>query len=481
MKDLDSTQKSTMQQRNETITKMILDKSIFKAMDESWFQAEIEQLFEIASQSGNAEQKLLAIGALARIAFVVKSYRKTLFGRLQAVFTQPLPSLQVLDDADSRLIVARSLEFCEANDWLCGYLVTESFLEEKSGKTREALINNLILNSREFKDVLELCLPAIEGLKKNKSISHDQQLKRYMLVFKLVRKAVATATLSANDETGPALKKLFVTACKGLSDIKDFNAKIAFAEEVIYLIHSAIQIRFSLATEAKTYAILLNIQNWFGKSEWLLFLDRSDCVETIRSDLSEAVLILAKQGLSDTELLDFLILTFPTRAQAKPLLVNIADNSLAIPAQIKTWLKSAGRISKLSVDTVKEDSGILNADQSIALLLLEAMRLESILGNAEQNICSSIQMFDPQLEEQTQTLFVRNRTILNSVKSLAEKRSLKLRGRIGDVTDYSPIEHELISGNTLGIRKVRIVTPMVQRVVRDRVSTVIPAQVETVD
>ena len=100
---------------------------------------------------------------------------------------------------------------------------------------------------------------------------------------------------------------------------------------------------------------------------------------------------------------------------------------------------------------------------------------------SEENISSSIEMFEPQLGDQTQTLFVRNRSILNSVKSLANKRSLQLSGSPGDITDYSPLEHNLISGKPMGVRKVRIVTPKVERIVRDRVSTVIAAQVEAIE
>ncbi|SHN92252.1 hypothetical protein BHECKSOX_439 [Bathymodiolus heckerae thiotrophic gill symbiont] len=481
MNNLKSPLSSDMKQLNETITRMILDKSIFKAMDEPWFQEQIYQLFNIAFDNSHAKQKLMAISALSRIAFFVKAHRISLFKRLQPAFKQPLPSLQNLNEADHRLNVAKSLECCESNEWLCEYLISESFLEERAEKTRESLINNLVQRTSDFKAVLELSITAVGNLRKNKSITPDQLLKRYVLVFKLLRKAIATGSHTAHDDSGLALQKLFVTAAKGTSATKDFKVKAAFADEIIYLVHSLIQIRFSLATEANTYLVLQSIKTWFSKSEWLLFLSRSDSVKTVQSDLSEAVLILAKQGLSDAELLGFLVLTFATKDKAKPLLTSIADNSLTTPANIKTWLKSVGRITESSEKAARDDSSLLNADQSIALLLLEATRLESILSTAEENISSAIEMFEPQLGDQTQTLFVRNRSILNSVKSLANKRSLQLSGNPGDITDYSPLEHNLISGKTMGVRKVRIVTPKVERVIRDRVSTVLAAQVEAIE
>jgi len=472
---------NSMKQRNEVITQMMTDKSIFKAVKEDSFKKEIDEMFVIAADDSDDIEKLLAIGALTRLAFFIKALRKPFFERLQAVFATPIPSLQILSEADDRLYVAKALVSINQADWLPDYLALEIFLQEKGEKTRESLIKNLVQRTSDFKAVLELFITAVDNLKKNKPITSDQLLKRYVLVFKLLRKAVAMGSHTAHDETGLALQKLFVTAAKGISNTKDFKVKAAFADEIIYLIHSLIQIRFSLATEANSYLVLQSIKTWFGKSEWLFFLGQSDCVNTVQSDLSEAVLILAKHGLSDAELLDFLILTFATKDKAKPLLTSIAGSSHAIPANIKTWLKSAGRITESAEKTSITDSSLLNADQSIALLLLEALRLESILSTSEENISSSIEMFEPQLGDQTQTLFVRNRSILNSVKSLANKRSLQLSGNPGDITDYSLLEHHLISGKTIGVRKVRIVTPKVERVIRDRVSTVLAAQVEAIE
>ncbi|MBT5223361.1 MAG: hypothetical protein HON51_00580 [Gammaproteobacteria bacterium] len=470
-----------MKIRNEAITQMMTDKSIFQAVKEDSFKKEIDEIFVIASNDKDAVQKLLALGAITRIAFFIKALREPFFERLQPVFEYPIPSLQILDEADDRLYVAKALENTKYDDWFPGYLALEIFLEDKGTKTRESLVNNLVKHNKDFRCLLELSITAIDKLKQDKSISADQLLKRYVHVFALLRKVVATSSYTAHDDTGLVLQQLFVKATRGTSDTKYFKLKMAFADEIIYLIHSLIQIRFSLATEANTYLVLQSIKNWFGKSEWLLFLSRSESVKTVQSDLSEAVLILAKQGLSDAELLDFLVLTFATKDKAKPLLTSIADNSLAIPANIKTWLKSAGRITDSTDKTSISDSSLLNADQSIALLLLEASRLESILSMSEENISSSIEMFEPQLGDQTQTLFVRNRSILNSVKSLANKRSLQLSGSPGDITDYSPLEHNLISGKPMGVRKVRIVTPKVERIVRDRVSTVIAAQVEAIE
>jgi len=49
------------------------------------------------------------------------------------------------------------------------------------------------------------------------------------------------------------------------------------------------------------------------------------------------------------------------------------------------------------------------------------------------------------------------------------------------VVEYSPLEHQLINGNSLGVRKVKIITPLVERVIRNNVSTVLQAQVEALD
>jgi len=142
---------------------------------------------------------------------------------------------------------------------------------------------------------------------------------------------------------------------------------------------------------------------------------------------------------------------------------------------------SAGTNTGQNNNKQTDESNLLNADQSIALLLLDALRFEQIVSNTEHNLTSSVEMFDPALESQTQTLFVRGRSVLNNVKSLAAKRGLQTRGNSGDVVEYSPLEHQLINGNSLGVRKVKIITPLVERVIRNNVSTVLQAQVEALD
>ena len=65
--------------------------------------------------------------------------------------------------------------------------------------------------------------------------------------------------------------------------------------------------------------------------------------------------------------------------------------------------------------------------------------------------------------------------------SLAVKwRSLRLRGTVGDEVEYSPVEHRLDAG--MRSRRVRLLTPVVERVSEDGVPRVVlKAAVEPVD
>jgi len=471
-----------MKQRNEVITQMMTDKSLFQAVKEDSFKKEIDEIFVIASEDNDAVQKLLAIGAITRIAFFIKALRAPFFERLQPVFETPIPSLQILDEADDRLYVAKSFEYIKPVDWLSGYLASELFLEEKGEKTRSSVVTDLVSRSNDLNDILSLCVCSIEHFKAQSSdLSADQIIKRYTLAFKTLRQAIATADITSHEQSGESFKQLLITATRGTSGIKDNKIQFSFAEEVIAFIHSLVQVRFSLATDALTYSALSHLKSWLGKTDWLIFLSKSQNIAVIQSDLSEAVLILAKQGITDADLLNVLKLTYPSRDKAKSLFKKIANSSESIPSEVKTWLMSAGTNTGQNNNKQTDESNLLNADQSIALLLLDALRFEQIVSNTEHNLTSSVEMFDPALESQTQTLFVRGRSVLNNVKSLAAKRGLQTRGNSGDVVEYSPLEHQLINGNSLGVRKVKIITPLVERVIRNNVSTVLQAQVEALD
>jgi hypothetical protein len=58
---------------------------------------------------------------------------------------------------------------------------------------------------------------------------------------------------------------------------------------------------------------------------------------------------------------------------------------------------------------------------------------------------------------------------------------MRVKHQIGDVIPYSPVAHELVGGHRLGIARVRVVAPLVERIAADGSSlTVLKAVVEPI-
>ena len=477
----DDSDKTTMKQRNELITKMISDKSIFIEVNEGRFAEEVETLFSIAESKENPEDRLMAISALSRITSVVKSLRDEIFDRLLSILNESLPDLQMLESSDDRMYVAKALENAESSEALCRYLFKEAFLEDKGEKARDALLQNAITKSVLAKNFFSIGALVAKDVVTELVLTPDQWLKRFVKIFNIIRKSLVKAGINASDDVGMSLNYFFIAISDIVKAADDVKSRRKFAEESLGLIHALIQLRFSLATESDTYAVMGSVKILLGKKEWHDLIYASEVIFVIRDDLTEAILTLAKQGISDSKLLDYLIQTYPDRKSAEQHVSQIAGRSSAIPVDVKSWLISGGRHAGFSHKDKFSDAGMQGADRSIALLMLDMVQLEKHINTTAKNITESIQMFDPALETLVQTLFTRNRALLNDIKSLAGKRSLRVGGVVGEVVDYSPTDHQLIEGVSVGVRKVKIVSPAIERVINDKVSIVIQAEVERVE
>jgi hypothetical protein len=77
-------------------------------------------------------------------------------------------------------------------------------------------------------------------------------------------------------------------------------------------------------------------------------VEKSQAIKWIRVDISEALLILAKQGLADNKLLDLLTVAYGSTEAANKITIQIAESNSGIPADVKSWLKAGGVISTAS-------------------------------------------------------------------------------------------------------------------------------------
>ena len=141
-----------------------------------------------------------------------------------------------------------------------------------------------------------------------------------------------------------------------------------------------------------------------------------------------------------------------------------------LSAGIKNWL--AGGKNEAPAESVSGESQQLSDDSQLADLLVDSLRFQALENVSREQLLPEIEMLDPRLGEGVARLLQSGVAICDAIQSMARRRRLHVRGNPGDEEEYSPMEHEIIGDNT-GVRRVRIVRPVVEQERGNGVSFVI--------
>jgi hypothetical protein len=247
------------------------------------------------------------------------------------------------------------------------------------------------------------------------------------------------------------------------------------ADELLALIHELIRARFSLATEAATYEALYVAEDWLSPRRWPAFAKSSAHARILVADLREALTILARQGRTDATLLRLL-----TRAAGSEEAVRAATSQIAqqpgLSPEVREWLVHLGDVPRRPAprtETLAAESQELAENAFLADLLIEAEQLARRSEIVRQEVLPEVKILAPTLAAQLEGHVGQGFAISEAIRSLARRRSLEVRGRPGEVIEFSPLEHEIVDGTEAGVRYVRIRKPTVVYVRPDSVPVVV--------
>jgi hypothetical protein len=252
------------------------------------------------------------------------------------------------------------------------------------------------------------------------------------------------------------------------------------ATQVFSVVHMLVRSRFSLATEPATYDAIRVIRGWFPHGSWARWLgeeaERASAITAVTRDVTEAIALLAKQGTCDDALFEQLALVCGSREEARAKARGLAANLRGLAPDIQAWLMTGER----SVSTTTQGSALARESQElaenveIARLMRDIHRLSALGAFFRDQFLPELQIIAPQSIRSIEGLLAQGRLVAQGCEKLAERRGLRLRGRPGDIEEYSPLEHELPEGSARsGIRWVRLLHPIVQRVQENGVAVVV--------
>jgi hypothetical protein len=236
------------------------------------------------------------------------------------------------------------------------------------------------------------------------------------------------------------------------------------AARTLRLTHTLVRIRFSLAADDRAYEPVVHVREWFQPHQWARFLEQCADARPVVRDLREAILLLARQGRTDQQLLKRLELVSGSEVAAQRILAQLVGEP-GVPPEVQAWL--IGTVPTHS--PVGERSALLMADREASenLALGELLRLCAQVSSAaihvERSVLPELEILAPDAATPIRSLSARAADLSATVLSFANQRRLKLRGQPGEVVEFSPVEHEMMGGPTPGVRWVRLVQPAIEQ------------------
>ena len=403
----------------------------------------------------NEDERVAAITALARIASSVRSRRDAVNALLATRIQQPPVAIATLSAPEDRAYVVAA---CRAGrqDWAGPFYARLVVVEEHAEQTRNDAAKGLIENTVDFASAIQLVFGELRSLKFDTEHPSNSLAKRLRRVLSAIRGACAELNPLPGESAGRRLAFNLESLFRSVGPPTSASRK-AVLIETADLVHELVRSRFSQATIAETYEVLMVIRKWYDAAEWEAVVSEVESLKRVARDLTEALSLLARAKVTDDRLMSVLPVVTGSVSTASALRQTVASQVTGLAEEVRAWL--SGRQSKKRSGAA-EESQLRHADGYVADLLVRVWKQRSAEGPQPNPIPNDV---------------------IETIEALARSRSLAIASDAGDIVEFSALEHEIIGGFVAGLRHVRILEPSVRSVFADgrertvRKSLVVPA------
>jgi hypothetical protein len=160
-------------------------------------------------------------------------------------------------------------------------------------------------------------------------------------------------------------------------------------------------------------------------------------MQLLVQDVSEALVMLARMGVPNQDLLNRLELTCGLKERARAVASQLADKHTEIDESIRAWLRTGRMVSTISASEVLQESLLASMDEALGLALIEA-RIFKDRSDSAQLLKNSLEIFDPGLVTVFNGLASQSNLMLAAIEDLAKRRELDLVGTTGEEIEFSP-------------------------------------------
>ena len=460
-----------VQEKYDALRQLIAKRKHHAAVKDERFQTGIDSLLQTVDDPSAADLDcLLAVATLSRLASTVKRLREEIYKSLQVPLEKMLPEPSLLSEPDDRSYIGFACERIQP-EWSIIYCARAAIYEETGEQSRVAFLKALLAMEPDLESLLKLLgeiiqdfIPATE----DPGTSTARRLKRLMVALKM---ALTETMIEPGEKPGKQLAQVCRSTFKNVPAPKHEDSLLEAAEGLGAVVHEMVRLRFSLATEASTYSALKVLKLRVQGYSWERFAVASLSMKQVAQDIAEALLILAKQGITDDLLATELEIAAGNHKHARKIMKQLAKMP-GVAANVRNWLAEGKNFDPAAADTSKGETQQLNEDSHLADLLVDSLKFQTLTEINQQQVLPDIEMLDPRLAEEVIKLTKNGSSLCNAIQAMARRKNIRVRGNFGDEEEYAPLEHEIV-GDMRGVRRVRIIRPVVEQVRNNGVAFVI--------
>jgi hypothetical protein len=444
----------------------------------------VTKIVESVSSASEAE-KLCAASALGYLSFSpsVKNREEVVFSPMESLFTKAPPPLSTLNietsdqNSDRRRRAAVALAHSKA-EWLVDYCAESAILEESnSDLPREQLINNVLSQLGNLTDLFDTLKSKALLFKEIEDI--EQRFTRVKRFFESVVKVINEWTGPCGESPGESLADLFSVTHRGVSEKVESGTRYDIADSAQNILNRIIELRFSYAMTAETYAVIFAIKRTMDTARWVSYLKAPKAIELTRINLLEAMLVLARQGREDATFANLIVDVFGHRATAKSAITNQLKHYLDIDPEIRGWWEKVGRVSVSRGK--REQRNDVTVDHQVGALLIETEDAKEAMEKMGRAVVPQLKLSNPLLAATTSKASKGYGEIARIARQLGRVCKLNVTNNKGDIVEYNRRLHEMLGGHQPGVRKVRVLRNGVEKEFGGEFKTIIKEWVEPAD
>ena len=468
-----------VESRRKAIVDLVKSKRIHDVAADGTFRNGLDRVAAAVRTGVTPAERLTAVAALERAAAVSKPLRPFVDDLLRKVVVEPLDNLHALEDADDRLYAAKSWRAVRNGELYLDLLATTAVHEELGEAIRKECIEGVVELSTDLAAVLDRLRSTLVAMKFQTKKPGDSLGRRLKRLLQVIAGAFATTYRPVGQQAGRALGLFVERSVRVHGRPESAAVKTAIVERTAALVHEIVRSGFSLAAEYRTYEALTVVQEWFTQREWRDLCESSTWMARVRNDVREALLLLARLGLTDDDLRRALVTACGSSGRADAVCRKMATENADIPPDVRDWLAKAPRRIR-SASAVESRTRAI--DSVLAEVLLDMESLSHAADVVKTDVMPRVSDALPQSAAALSRLIGRAGVMVNKLKLAMAWKSLRIRKHeIGQEVEYSPREHRFDAGE-IRARRVRLISPVVERVSEDGVPhVVLKAVVEPVD